>query len=120
MSALREIKARARSDLHEGLKVSALYIAAPGGPALPIGVRVHTKFAALGNVQPFDGAERQEPVPRLIFRRSEIVPKRLGIVSVEPGEAYRVENVLPPDGDFVTAQVVRLPAEETAGLPVPG
>lgn len=126
MSIRDDIKRPARRAIHDKFKVPALYLVNPAATPVAVGVRVHTKFQALGDL---DGggagwAEREEMTPRLIFQRSEMQPARGALVSVEPGEMYRVEVALPPDDEFVTAQVVVLSAGEIAklfpgGQPVP-
>ena len=57
---------------------------------------------------------------RLRFDLSEIATiRRNAIVSVEAGEAYRVDHLYPADLGYQTARVVPLSAEEATGLPVP-
>lgn len=125
MNHLRDIKRKARRDLHREMSVPALYIAAPGDAGVPISVRVHTKFDALGIKDAENGlAVRRESKPKLIFMRDElaekgITPKRLAVVSVEPGEAYKLDNADAPDDITVTYFVTVLQANDTAGLPVP-
>lgn len=119
---LREIKAAARAKLHGAMKVPALYIAPGGGVPVPCDVRVHTKNDALGKVKgtSLDFAERQELIPQLIFLRSQVpMPANNAVVSVAPGEAYRVSHSHPPDGLTITAEVAVLSAAQTVGLPVP-
>lgn len=125
MNRLRDIKRKARRDLHREMGVSALYIAAPGDAGVPISVRVHTKFDALGLKDAENGlAVRRESKPKLIFMRDELAEKgitlkRLAVVSVEPGEAYRLDNADAPDDITITFFVTVLTANEAAGLPVP-
>ena len=65
-------------------------------------------------------AEREEAKPKLIFSTDEITFVRNGaIVSVEAGEAYRVELAHPADDTSITADVTRLSASEAASLPIP-
>lgn len=127
MSVRDEIKRPARRALHDKFKVRALYFATPAGTPVPVGVRVHTKFKALGNL---DGggagwAEMQDTTPRLIFQRSEMQPAQGALISVEPGELYQVGNVRPADDEFVTADVAEMTPAQIArlfpgGQPVPG
>lgn len=125
MNHLRDIKRKARRDLHREMSVASLYIAAPGDAGVPISVRVHTKFDALGIKDAENGlAVRRESKPKLIFMRDEmaekgIVLKRGAVVSVEPGEAYKLDNADAPDDITITFFVTVLPANDTAGLPVP-
>jgi hypothetical protein len=120
---LRGIKTKARLDLHAAMQVPARYFLG-AQPYLPCGVRVHTDDKALGDVKgtAFEYAARHEVTPHLIFLISEIRPTRGALVAVEPGEVYAVDNVLPPDGITVTAEVtkVRADAPELAGISYPG
>lgn len=124
MSSFRDIKRDARRVVHENMRVPALYIADPTKPHLtvPCMVRVHTRFGALGGMAGtnFHAAERHEALPQIIFWRDELpTPVRGALVSVEPGEAYRVDHVMPPDDQTITATVVILKASDTTALPTP-
>lgn len=125
MAGFRDIKRAARQALHRVLQIPALYILDPAdlvnNPAVPVAVRLHISFNALGDVKgtSFSYAERHELGPRIIFLKSEVTPVRGAVVSIESGEAYRIDNVLPPDDFTVTAEVAAMRSAETAGLPVP-
>ena len=124
MPSFRDIKRDARRVVHETMRVPALYIADPTKPHLNVRctVRVHTRFDALGNMAGtnFNAAERHERLPQIIFWRDEnLALKRHGVVSVEPGEAYRIDNVMPSDDQTITATVVMLKASDTTALPTP-
>ncbi len=125
--AFRDIKRQARRDLHNALKVAALYFRDDEDgnlldtPAL-VHVRVHTKWEKAGDMAGtnLSYAEVQEINPRVIFLVDEVAaPVRNAIVSIAPGEAYRLDNVLPPDDITVTAEATRMPLGQTVGLPVP-
>jgi hypothetical protein len=61
-----------------------------------------------------------ESAPKVILWRAEIAqPKRHAVVSVEQGEAYRLDAPEPADDEFVTVAVTRLSASEAADLPLP-
>ncbi len=122
MSSFRDIKRKARRDLHERMRVAALYIESPDAEPRPVTVRIHTKFDTLGDQKGtnFNSAEREDVIPRILFWREEVPsPKRLAIVSVASGEAYSVDAVLPPDDLTISAHVVQLHASEMVGLPLP-
>lgn len=129
MATLREIKNQARKALHKVLLVPALYLVPTpaGSPSpyedpIPVNVRVHSKIDLAGSLTGPNTqySERQETQPKLIFMRNQIDrPARNAVVSVEQGEAYRVDNIEPPDGITVTAKVTRLLVAETVGLPLP-
>jgi hypothetical protein len=118
--ALRDIKHYAREALHRAFQVRALYVVEGEDPVICY-VRVHTKNDALGDMRgtSLGYAEHQEVVPKVIFWREELNPDNGAIVVVSADEAYRVDNVVPRDGDTVTAEVVSLSATQRAGLPVP-
>lgn len=147
MTDWRSIKRKARREVHETLQVRALYLtrgAPPTNPyepedleydtwTLPPGpyynepvevlVRIHTEFnLRIGDMKGtnFHYAERQEAVPTIIFRRDQVpLPEAKAVVSIAEGEAYEISNVLPPDDIFIRAEVTRLSANRTEGLPVP-
>jgi hypothetical protein len=105
------------------MHVPAFYLADRNAVPVPCFVRVHTKFQALGDQvgTNLNYAEREDVTPRIIIWREEIPqPTRNAIISVEPGEAYLIDNVNPPDDLTITAMVVAMEHEDTLGLPVPG
>lgn len=122
----RDTKREARKALHDVMQIAGLYLTyAPldsnSPEPLPVTVRVHTSFKALGDQAgtSFAFAEREEAIPRLIFLRSQVSPIRGAVVSIADGEAYRVMNVLPPDDITITTEATRLSPAETLGLPLP-
>ena len=123
MESLRTLKRRARRDLHNAMLVPALYLLGdePWMTQKLIHVRLHSKFDAVGDLQGtnFNYATRQEVTPKIRFDLTEIDPVNGAIISIEAGEAYRVDNVQPPDDQFVTAEAIRLSEKQATGLPVP-
>lgn len=118
----REVLRKGRRDLHDYLKVPALYIAFEGAEPLPLTVRDFTRVADVGDIGPASKgfAERVEITPRIIFLRDQLEDARNGaIFSISAGEAYRVERTDPPDGISRIAYVTPLSAAEASGLPVP-
>lgn len=75
---------------------------------LEITARLHSKFKATGDLESEGYAERQEIVPRVIFLKQDILPENNMIIVTEDGEAYYVDNVLPPDGITITCEVTPL------------
>lgn len=137
METLRELKTRARADLHQAMQVAALYCIENPDYVLPVvdpdipryittavNVRVHYDFGALGqlpgtNIQ---FAEREEIKPQLIFLRSEVPnPQTHAVVSVSPDEAWRIDHTDPIDWITIKAHVIRLTAPQIAmgGYPTP-
>lgn len=129
MQSIRDIKRKARRHLHERLRVPVLYIA-PGPDPVPtlLHVRVHTKWDAT-TMDSTQGngtlVSRQSIMPKLLFMLDELAAqevtlRRKGVISVEPGEAYRLDNDEPEDDISVSWIVTALRKDETTGLPVPG
>lgn len=122
MGRYRELMRDGRRRLHDEMSVPAIYLPMAGSRSHAlITVRVHEFWGALGDLKGtnFNYAEIEDISPRIVFMLSEITPQRGAIVSVAPGEAYRIDVVLPADDITVTAKVVRFAAAETKGFPVP-
>jgi len=120
MATWREIRDKARRKVHDTMRVKAIYVP-PSGPNQEVFIRVHYKMEPLADMKgtSYDYAERWETVPRIIVLKEDLVPERGGIFSVTAGEAYQVDHVQPDDGITVTAEVSRMEAADTVGLPVP-
>lgn len=124
MGRARQALRQGRRDLHREMSVPALYIASTGVTPLPCTVRPHDKqeaHGALAGSSVNGAAQIQDIAPRLIFMTDDAPAhiRRGAIVSVEAGEAYRIELVQPQHGVTITAEVVRLTAADAAGLPLP-
>lgn len=126
MASIRDIKRKARRDLHQHMQIPALYIA-PGAEPVLLHVRVHTKWDAT-TMDSGSGngtlVSRQSIMPKILFMLDEVAAQgarltRKGIVSVEAGEAYRLDNDEPEDDISVSYIVTALRKSETEGLPVP-
>lgn len=129
MPNIRDIRRKARRELHTAMCVPAYYVPLVGSPVL-LHVRDHTKFrvnAIEGAVRSGNGkmVDRQEMAPSIIFMRAEVAAAGLvliknGIISIEPGEAYRLQNAEAPDDITVKWFVTAITnGEELAGLPTP-
>lgn len=129
MQGIRDIKRKARRELHDAFKVAVIYIPRVGGPVL-LHARDHTKFIVNkieGAVRSGNGqmVARQEAEPSLIFMRDEINALGLtlvkgGIISIERNEAYRLDNAEAPDDITVKwfcTQITNV--DELTALPVP-
>lgn len=123
MSRLRDIKRRGRGDLHAQASIPALYIPAPATPAIACSVRVWLKSDEMTGAADQNGsAKMTNPEDRIRFDLSDFsAPLRTqtAIVSVEAGEAYRIDHLYPVDLGYQTARVTRLSAKDAEGLPVP-
>lgn len=129
MQSIRDIRRKARRELHDRMKVRAVYIPLAGEPKV-LHVRDHTSFrvnAIEGAVRSGSGAmtDRQEMAPSIIFMRDEVADRGItliknGIISIERDEAYRLQNAEAPDDItvkwFVTAITDK---SELSTLPVP-
>lgn len=114
------MKRQMRRDLHREMLVPALYIETPTATPIPCTVRLHTKTSVFGDLAGSHDAHQIEITPKAIFWLTEIAkPKRNAVISVEPGEAYRLDTPQPEDDEFVSVNIVKLDAAECAGLPVP-
>lgn len=98
------------------------------GPLL-IAVRLHGKTSKIGDIAGtnLNFAEQHDRIEKLIFWREELLaaqeldrPTRSAFVVFSADEAYLVDNVLPPDGQTVTAEVTRLDPEDYADKLPPG
>lgn len=121
--SFRDLKAKARRDLHDRMKVPAYYFAPGSAVAALCDVRVHTKLnkqqGDLAGTN-FSYAEQEEHIPALLFWRSQIDPDNKAVVMISADEGYRVNHVRQPDGLTVTAEVVQLTAAERAAYTYPG
>lgn len=127
MTSFRDIKRRARQDLHRHMFVPALYLV-PGEVSgtyeeqIPCNVRVHTHFTSHGDLKGtnFHYAERRDTDPEIVFMRDEVMlPARNAIVSIVAGEAYRIGDAHPSDDITITVSAARLRQADTVGLPIP-
>ncbi|MDR7062018.1 MULTISPECIES: hypothetical protein [unclassified Sphingopyxis] len=122
LRSFRKILRKGRRDLHDHMKVPALYIAFEGAEPVPVDVRDHSRFVGTGDMgsRVKGYAEVAEVTPKIIFFRDRLEDARYGsIFSVAPGEAYRVERTDPPNDETRTAYVTPLSAAEAEGLPLP-
>lgn len=106
----RQLKNKGRLIPHEKLKVEGFYYLSPLDPnPTKINVRVWTKWEEIGKISG-SWADFADAVPKMIFMRSEVPnPTPGAIVSVAAKEAYRVADVLAPDGLTITATVSLVP-----------
>lgn len=128
MISIRDIKRKARRHLHKALRVPVLYYA-PVEDSVPVllHVRLHTKWDAttMDSTQAIGTlVSRQSIMPKILFMLDELDTQEVrlrkkGIVSVEAGEAYRLDNDEPVDDISVSWIVSALRKEETVGLSVP-
>ena len=123
MSRLRAIKDKARSHLHERMKVETYcYVDGPDSTYETVWCRVNSKDETVGDLAgtSLGYAERRETIPKLIFLADEHDPQRGNVYAVGPEEAYEIDTVDPRDGITVTATVSRLSKKDAAKYDYPG
>ncbi len=131
MPSFRDIKNRARQDLHKILATDVLYLAERLAEPQPLSVRIHDTITALGALGgDSDGfAERYETTPFIRFMQFCPVNKAV-VVTEDPGVLYMIVRVKPAHGLTTDADVVKLtvnqiryeeldPTQPWGGLPAP-
>lgn len=101
----RDIKRRARQTIHDELKEWAWYVPASGDAPVPVSVRLHLRFDALGQLISSAFAERADMSPRIIMLVAQVQPSRRGYVVTQDMGAYAVDYIHPPDDITITAEV---------------
>jgi hypothetical protein len=106
----RDIKRRARQTIHSRLAEPALYFADESAAPVPVTVRLHLRFDALGELLTVSAgfADRQELTPRIIFMNDQVTPAHNGIVVTRDLGAYNVGVELAPDDITTAAEVSKL------------
>lgn len=106
----RDIKRRARQTIHDRLAEPALYFADQDATPVPVTVRLHLRFDALGELLTVSAgfADRQELTPRIIFMNSQITPARDAILVTKDLGAYNIETDVAPDDITTTAEVSKI------------
>lgn len=101
------------------MSVPALYIVGNDAP-IEVTVRRQTRVVKTGDITGLETVEVSSETVLLRFWRDELPqPKRNAIVSIEEGEAYRIDHSLAPHGLTIDAPVTRLDASECVNLPIP-
>ncbi len=104
------------------MKVPAVYYETAVADPVIIYVRPHSKRTKSGDQAgtSLSYAEVQEVAPTVIFDRLEVSkPPRNALVVISAEEGYHVDNTMPPDGEFVTAEVVYATDDQLIGKAVP-
>ncbi len=107
MSAHREMKRKARLQLHQALSEPALYLSERTAEPVLVTVRLHMTFGELGDLLAtrVGFGERQEMTPRIVFLKSQVRPVNGGFVITKDMGAFKVDNDLPPDDITIMAEV---------------
>lgn len=103
----REVRDKARGQVHSTFGLPATYTA-PAGTPVACTVRVTDSMVAVGDFDSNGMAERMASVPEAIFLISEVPTPAVGaLVAVTNGRTYRIEYVYPADGITVKAELSR-------------
>ena len=116
MVSFRDIKRRARRQLHSRMADLVLYVPTLQGQPRPATARLHLSFDAMGEMRRAGFAEQQEYDPEIVFMASDVVPRRDGCVITKDMGVWKVSNTMPPDDITITAEVVRLSDTQVRGL----
>lgn len=116
MGRFRDIKRKARRQLHRELADVVIYVPEPTGTPQTATVRLHLGFDALGEIRRSGFAEQQEYDPRAVFLLSQLTPRRGGFIVTADMGVWRVDNTLPPDDITMTAEIIHLSASQIRGL----
>ena len=123
MADWRDIKREARAVVHDTMALAGQYYADVGVLPVPVRARLSTRFTQIGDDRSMGWAEIEAVKPRLIFMLSELPAgltlARGAIFYLQPGEAYQIDNLLPPDDITVTAEVTRLSRKQYADAQLP-
>lgn len=121
--SIQDIKERARKSLHDTMSRPArLFLDPTSGVALEITARYHAKPGLVGDLKGtnLSYAENHDDVESVVFWREELIPTlgypgiptRGSLVLFTDVEAYWVDNVMPPDGQTIRAEVTRAAFED--------
>jgi hypothetical protein len=122
MSRFRDIKYKARRDLHQTMRVPVyVFPNIQGGMPKLVYARIHRVEDSLGNVKgtSFGYSERREQEPKVIFLTDEHRGERGEAVVVSKEEAYRLDNDEPVYNVTVSWYVVALDEDQRSMLAGP-
>lgn len=103
----RDVKNKARSQVHATFGLPATYTP-PSGSPIACRVRVTDTTTPVGDFDSNGMADQAVSVPELRFLVSEVTPTAGGVVAITDGPSYRIEYVYPVDGITVTAEASRV------------
>lgn len=105
MAGWRELKRSARDLVHTTFEVPSYYFSGSGVVGVPVSVRLHTKFDALGDLRNAGWADMSAIKPQIVFHIAD-APENGSMVWVAANEIYFVSMVQEPDDQYITANVV--------------
>lgn len=123
--SIADIRKSARRSLHDFMGRPAAYFADPhtaAPEAVAITARPHSKTAKAGdlagtNLSYAETHDRKETI--VLWREQISEPARNAAIVFSADEGYFVDNVLPPDGQTVTVEVIRCVGSDLDGLSDP-
>lgn len=114
MVGWRDIKAKARDQIHRTFEVPAIYLTHLSGVPVAVQVRIHTGISQ--PAEDFTGIEmspRFEMQPRIIFRSSQVSnPAPKGLVVVSATEMYRIGTSRPEREGFIEVDMTQIGRSE--------
>lgn len=123
--SIRGVRELARRQLHDHMGEPANYYALPRAPTPTftlITARPHSNVAKAGDLAGtnLSYAETQDRAESIVFMLDEVPdPVRNALVIFTITEGYFLNNVLPPNGITVTAEVIRADHRDLVGLTAP-
>ena len=111
---LRDLKRRARTQLHERMSDVCIYLLTPISAPVGILARLHLNFSQVDELLRGGFADREEIGPQMIFLGSQVVPVRGAIVVTRDMGAWRVETTQPANDITISAEVVKLTPSQVA------
>lgn len=126
----RDVKRKARRELHDALSDPVWYMAASGATPVATKARLHLNSSEIGELLRGGFADRQELSPRMIFWREDVQPVRDALVVTRDMGAFFVDHDHAPDDVTVIAEVIKMstsqvieqgldPNSDWLGLPDP-
>lgn len=116
MSGWRDTLRSMRRDVHETMRVPAIYLARSASAPIVVSVRLHVRFQDAGAAGAGEGySQIADITPRVKFDRAQVSnPLHNATVIVSETEAYRVQHTRPPDDEWIVAEVSQLSAADAA------
>ncbi len=112
----REQKRAARAVVHDTMKIEARYYPDSNVTWETVHVRLKINEGLVGDDQGQGYAQQQTAEPFLIFWRAEKEPRNGAVVWLAEGEAYKIDNTMPPDDVTRTAMCSRLTDRQYASF----
>jgi hypothetical protein len=106
-----ELRKLSRASVHSTFARPVTYVPALGGAGTVVSVRLHTRYARIGDLDREGYSQTIEEIERVIFLASDVARlgiRRGGSITTAEGQKYRLDLKDPTKDDFtVEFQVVR-------------